>query len=108
VIPQPAEQPATISLTMDLSSREAVQALGFKVLQLIFDGDGYEEMVGASGMTAFMARAAKPVMRRKAEQSIQNMSEDQARWFIDQVHQLSRGFENATGNYSPYHYDLDE
>lgn len=77
--------------------------MGQALLGLIFEGGGFEEMISSSGL-GIMASAAKPIVKRKALASIQSVNDEQAAWIIDQVHRLSREFENQTGAYSPYHY----
>ncbi len=80
--------------------------MGHALLGLLFDGGGFEEMISSSGL-GLMASAAKPIVKRKALASIQSVNDEQAAWIIDQVHRLSREFENQTGAYSPYHYEAE-
>lgn len=85
-----------------LSNREAVQRLAAGLIRAIFEGGGFEDMVAETGL-GMMARPLKPTLKAKAEQSITKLSDDQAEWMIDQIHQLSAKFEELTGNYSDYH-----
>lgn len=93
-------------LVTNLSNRDAVRELAGSLLGLIFDGGGFEEMISNSGL-GLMASVAKPIVRRKAIESVQAIGDDQAAFIIDQVHRLSFEFENKTGQFSPYHYEKE-
>ena len=90
----------------NLSNEEAVKRLAHSLLGLIFEGGGFEEMIASSGLGMF-AGAAKPIVKRKALESISSLGPAQADWLIEQVHALSFQFEELTGNFSPFHYESE-
>jgi hypothetical protein len=96
-----------ISWTPVLSSKETVQRFGLELFRLIFDGENFEEMTAGIGFGGFAMKAAKPIIQRKAVQSLANLSEESAAFLIDKIHKLSADFEDATGIESPYHYAPD-
>lgn len=87
-----------------LSNREAVQALGGQLLRLMFEGGGFENMCEASGF-GMALKLGRPVVEKRARQSLEELTDETAAWIVDQVHRLSCSFEDATGQSSPYHYE---
>ncbi len=91
------------SLPTNLSNKQAVTVLADEIFGLIFESGGFEEMTDGAGL-GFAAKAAKPIIMKKARASIAAIGEDQAAWLIDRIHSLSANLENLTGNYSAHHY----
>lgn len=101
LIPYPIQ--ADQSLPTNLSNRDAVRLLADEIFGLIFESGGFEEMTDSAGF-GFAAKAAKPIIMKKAKASIASISDEQAAWLIDRIHALSASLENLTGSYSAHHY----
>ena len=95
--------PVTSLSPTNLSHSEAVRMLGHSLLDLIFEDGGFEEMIDGAGL-GLLAKAARPIVQKRAVASIARITDDQAKWLVDRIHKLSADFEDATGEDSPYHY----